>query len=145
MKKKKINKNVNPYLIAFSVILPTFFAVLGTSATNVAMKHIAGFLGATQYETNTVITTYLIANAMVLPLSGWFTKTLGQKNTLYLAITMFILGALLCVLATNLHFLLFARAIQGIGGGALLPMCQAVLLSTFPPEQRGKAMGIFGF
>ena len=82
---------------------------------------------------------------MVLPLSGWFTKTLGQKNTLYLAITMFILGALLCVLATNLHFLLFARAIQGIGGGALLPMCQAVLLSTFPPEQRGKAMGIFGF
>ena len=73
------NKKINPYLIAFSVILPTFFAVLGTSATNVAMKHIAGFLGATQYETNTVITTYLIANAMVLPLSGWFTKTLGQK------------------------------------------------------------------
>lgn len=138
-------KKINPYLIAFSVILPTFFAVLGTSATNVAMKNIAGFLGATQYETNTVITTYLIANAMVLPLSGWLTKTFGQKNTLYLAITLFTIGALLCVLAHSLPTLLIARAIQGIGGGALIPMCQAVLLSVFPPEKRGLAMGMFGF
>lgn len=138
-------KKINPYLVAFSVILPTFFAVLGTSATNVAMKHIAGFLGATQYETNTVITTYLIANAMVLPLSGWLTKTFGQKNTLYLAITMFTLGAFLCIVSHSLHMLLLARVVQGIGGGALLPMCQAILLSTFPPQQRGMAMGIFGF
>lgn len=139
------NENINPYLIAFSVILPTFFAVLGTSATNVAMRHVAGFLGATQYETNTVITSYLIANAMVLPLSGWLTKTFGQKNTLFMAIAMFISGAFLCLIANNLPMLLFARIVQGIGGGALIPICQAVLLTTFPPEERGKAMAIYGF
>ncbi len=138
-------KQVNKYLVALAVILPTFFVALGTSAANVAMKHIAGFLGATQYETNTVVTMYLIANAMVLPILGWLTKTIGQKNTLYLSMIMFIGGAILCVSTHSLNVLLVARTIQGFGGGIMIPMCQAVLLYTFPIEERGKAMSLFGF
>lgn len=137
-------KKINPYLIAITVVLPTFFAMLGTSATNVAMPNIAGFVGATQYESNPVLTSYMICNAIVLPISGWLTRQFGRKTMLYACILSFTIGAVLCMMATSLPALEFARAFQGLGGGALTPLCQSTLLDAFPEEERGKAMGLFG-
>lgn len=137
-------KKINPYLVAITVILPTFFAMLGTSATNVALPNIAGFVGATQYESNPVVTSYMICNALVLPLSGWLTRQFGRKTMFYACIITFTLGGIFCMMATSLPALEIARAFQGLGGGALTPLCQAALIDAFPEEERGKAMGLFG-
>lgn len=137
-------KKVNPYIVAISVLLPAFLALAASSATNVSQPHIAGFYGATQYETNTVITCYIISGGLMLPVTGYLVRTIGKKLLMYYSIWIFALGCLLCVLAPNLQALIFARLIQGIGSGCILPLCQAVLLEVFPPEQRGVAMGLFG-
>lgn len=137
-------KNVNPYIIAIAVLLPSFLALAASSATNVSQPHIAGFYGATQYEANTVITCYIISGGLMLPVTGYLVRRIGKKLLMYYSIFLFMLGCLLCVLAPNLKALIGARIVQGIGSGCILPLCQAVLLEVFPPEQRGIAMGLFG-
>jgi DHA2 family multidrug resistance protein len=137
-------KNINPYIVALSVLLPAFLSLAASSATNVSQPHIAGFYGATQYEANTVITCYIISGGLMIPVTGYLVRTIGKKLLLYYSIWGFALGCLLCVLAPNLQALIMARIIQGIGSGCILPLSQAILLEVFPSEQRGVAMGMFG-
>ncbi len=137
-------KQINPYIAALSVLLPSFLALSASSATNVSQPHIAGFYGATQYEANTVITCYIISGGLMLPVTGYLVRTIGKKLLLYYSIWIFALGCLLCVLAPNLQTLIAARIVQGVGSGCILPVCQAVLLEVFPAEKRGLAMGLFG-
>ncbi len=137
-------KKVNPYIVAISVLLPSFLALAASSATNVSQPHIAGFYGATQYEANTVITCYIISGGIMLPVTGYLVRTIGKKLLMYYSIWLFCLGCLLCILAPNLASLIAARIVQGIGSGCILPLCQAILLEVFPEEQRGVAMGLFG-
>lgn len=137
-------KNINPYLVALAVLLPSFLALAASSATNVSQPHIAGFYGATQYEANTVITCYIIAGGLMLPVTGYLVRTIGKKLLMYYSIWLFCIGCLLCIIAPNLQVLIAARVVQGVGSGSILPLCQAMLLEVFPEEQRGVAMGLFG-
>jgi DHA2 family multidrug resistance protein len=134
----------NPYIVAISVLLPAFLALAASSATNVCQPNIAGYYGATQYEANTVITCYIISGGIMLPITGYLVRLIGKKLLLYYSLWLFAIGCLLCILAPNLQALIGARIIQGVGSGSILPLCQAVLLEVFPPEQRGVAMGLFG-
>ena len=134
----------NPYIIAVVILLPSILALVASSATNVCQPNIAGYFGATQYEANTVITSYIIANGIMLPTTGWFAKNLGKKNFFLLCITVFCIGAFLCVIAPNLPSLILARLVQGVGGGCILPLCQAMLIEVFPEEQKGLAMALYG-
>jgi DHA2 family multidrug resistance protein len=136
---------VNPWLIAVVVSLAAFMEVLDTSIANVALPHIAGDLGASNDESTWVLTSYLVSNAIVLPISGWFVGMLGRKRFFMICILLFTLSSLLCGVAWSLGFLLLARIIQGAGGGGLQPMAQAILADTFPPEKRGLAFSVYGF
>jgi MFS transporter, DHA2 family, multidrug resistance protein len=133
----------NPWLIAVAVMLATFMEVLDTSVANVALPHIAGSLAASTDESTWVLTSYLISNAIVLPITGWLGQRFGRKCLLLTCIIIFTLASVLCGLAFNLGFLIIARVIQGAGGGALQPISQAVLLESFPPAKRGQAMAAF--
>src|SRR5271154_914899 len=135
---------VNPWLIAISVMLATFMEVIDTSIASVALPHIAGSLSATNDEATWVLTSYLVANAIVLPASGWFSLRFGRRNFLLTCIVIFTISSFACGAATNLGMILIARAIQGAGGGALQPLSQAILLESFPPAKRGIAMAAFG-
>lgn len=137
-------KNFNPYIIALVVLLPGFLSLAASSATNVCQPNIAGYFGATQYEANSVVTGYIIAAGIMLPITTYLSNMFGQKRYLIYCIAVFALGCLLCIMAGDLHLLILARLVQGAGSGSILPICQAVLLETFPPEQRGVAMGLFG-
>ena len=137
-------KKVNPYIVALAVLLPAFLALAASSATNVSQPHIAGFYGATQYETNTVITCYIISGGLMLPVTGYLVKRIGKKLLMNYSIIGFALGCFLCIVAPNLQALILARLVQGVGSGCILPLCQAFLLEVFPPEQRGFAMSLFG-
>lgn len=137
-------KQINPYIVAISVLLPSFMALAASSATNVCQPNIAGYYGATQYEANTVITSYIISGGIMLPITGYLVRVLGKKLLFYYSIWLFCIGAVMCVLAQNLQMLIIARIVQGIGSGCILPLCQAVLLDVFPVAQRGVAMGLFG-
>ena len=134
----------NPWLIAISVMLPTFMEVLDTSIASVALPHIAGSLSASTDEATWVLTSYLVANAMILPASSWFSLRFGRRNFLLSCILIFTLSSIACGAATNLGMILLARALQGAGGGALQPLSQAILLESFPPAKRGSAMALFG-
>src|SRR5438309_9361482 len=123
--------SVNPWLIAASVMLATFMEVLDTSIANVALNHIAGNLSASTDEATWVLTSYLVANAVVLPATGWLGRYFGRKRFLIACIVIFTLASLLCGLANSLPFLIVARIIQGAGGGALQPIAQSVLLESF--------------
>src|SRR5450432_423619 len=136
---------VNPWLIAVVVSLAAFMEVLDTSIANVALPHIAGDLGASNDESTWVLTSYLVSNAIVLPISGWFVGILGRKRFFMICILVFTLTSLLCGVAWSLGFLLVARIIQGAGGGGLQPMAQAILADSFPPEKRGLAFSVYGF
>ena len=133
----------NPWLIAVAVMLATFMEVLDTSVANVALPHIAGSLAASTDESTWVLTSYLISNAIVLPITGWFGQRFGRKRFLLTCIMIFTLASVLCGMAFNLGFLIIARILQGAGGGALQPISQAVLLESFPPAKRGQAMAAF--
>ncbi len=124
-------------------MLPTFMEVLDTSIASVALPHIAGSLSATTDEATWVLTSYLVANAVILPASGWFSLRFGRRNFLLFCILVFTVSSFLCGAATSLGMILIARAVQGAGGGALQPLSQAILLESFPPKKRGSAMALF--
>jgi len=125
------------------VALASFMEVLDTSICNVALPHISGNLGASQEQGTWVLTTYLIANVIVLPITGWISSALGRKRFFMICIVLFVISSLLCGMAPSLPVLLFARAIQGAGGGGLQPMSQAIMADSFPPKQRGSAFALF--
>ena len=133
----------NPWLIAVSVMLATFMEVLDTSIASVALPYIAGSLSATNDEATWVLTSYLVANAVILPTSSWFSLRFGRKRFLITCIIIFTISSFMCGAATSLAMILIARAVQGAGGGALQPLSQAILLESFPPEKRGIAMAVF--
>ena len=132
------------WLVAFSILLPTSFACLATSATNVAIPHISGYFGSTIDEANWIITSYMIANSCLILMSGWLENLLGRKRFLKIFIGIFTLGSLICAIAPNLNLMVLGRLIQGIGGGPMTPVSQAILLAAFPPEKRGIAMSLYG-
>jgi DHA2 family multidrug resistance protein len=133
----------NPWLIAVSVMLATFMEVLDTSVANVSLPHIAGSLSATTDEATWVLTSYLVANAIILPATNWFGNLFGRKRFLIACIVLFTFASALCGAAGSLGFLVIARVFQGAAGGALQPISQAVLLESFPPAKRGAAMAMF--
>jgi DHA2 family multidrug resistance protein len=136
---------VNPWLIAVAVVIPTFMEVLDTTIAVVALRYIAGGLSATVDDGSWVITSYLAANAIVLPITGWLSSHLGRRNYFMLSIAAFTLSSALCGLSTSLTQLIVFRVIQGLAGGGLQPSSQGVLLDAFPPEKQGAAMTFFGF
>ncbi len=134
----------NPWLIALAVMLATFMVILDTSIAVVALPYIAGNLGATQDESTWVLTSYLVANAIILPASTWFSSFFGRKRFLIACTIIFTAASLLCGLATSMTMLVLARVLQGLGGGAMQPLSQAILLESFPPAKRGAATALFG-
>ena len=135
---------VNPWIIALAVTLATFMEVLDTSIANVALPHIAGGLSAGQDESTWVLTSYLVSNAIVLPLSGWLSSIIGRKNFYMGCVALFTVSSFLCGLAPNLAALIFCRVLQGAGGGGLQPSEQAILADTFAPAKRGMAFAVYG-
>jgi MFS transporter, DHA2 family, multidrug resistance protein len=134
----------NPWIIAITVTLATFMEVLDTSIANVALPHIAGSLSAGQDESTWVLTSYLVSNAIVLPLSGWLSSIIGRKNFYMGCVALFTVSSFLCGLAPNLATLIICRILQGAGGGGLQPSEQAILADTFPPAKRGMAFAVYG-
>ena len=135
---------VNPWIIAVTVTLATFMEVLDTSIANVALPHIAGSLSAGQDESTWVLTSYLVSNAIVLPLSGWLSSIVGRKNFYMSCVALFTISSLMCGLAPNLATLIVCRILQGAGGGGLQPSEQSILADTFPPAKRGMAFAVYG-
>src|ERR1700733_2344693 len=135
---------VNPWIIAITVTLATFMEVLDTSIAHVALPHIAGSLSAGQDESTWVLTSYLVSNAIVLPLSGWASSVLGRKRFYMGCVAVFTISSFMCGLAPNLGALIFFRVLQGAGGGGLQPSEQAILADTFPPAKRGMAFAVYG-
>jgi DHA2 family multidrug resistance protein len=134
----------NPWLIAVVVALAAFMEVLDTSIANVALPYMAGNLGASNDESTWVLTSYLVSNAIVLPISGWLAGTFGRKRFFMSSLGIFTVSSLLCGIAPSLGLLLLFRVMQGAGGGGLQPMAQAILADTFPPEKRGLAFALYG-
>src|SRR6204780_5214495 len=135
---------VNPWIIALTVMLATFMEVLDTSVANVALPHIAGSLSSTVNESTWVLTSFLVSNAIVLPLSGWFSSLIGRKKFYMICVAIFTVSSFLCGLAPSLGVLVLFRVLQGIGGGGLQPSEQAILNDTFSLEKRGMAFAVYG-
>lgn len=135
---------ISPWLIAATVMLTTFMEVLDTAVANVSLPHIAGNLSAGVDESTWVLTSYLVSNAIVLPLTGWFSTLFGRKKFFMSCVVMFTLSSLLCGLAPSLPWLVFFRVIQGAGGGGLQPISQAILMDSFPRHKQGMAMAVYG-
>src|SRR5580658_5252949 len=135
---------INPWIIALTVMLATFMEVLDTSVANVALPHIAGSLSSTVDEATWVLTSYLVSNAIVLPLSGWFSSLIGRKRFYMTCVALFTVSSMLCGLAPSLTVLILCRILQGIGGGALQPISQAILVESFPRHKQGMAMAVYG-
>ena len=135
---------VNPWIIALTVTLATFMEVLDTSVANVALPHIAGGLSAGQDEATWVLTSYLVSNAIILPMSGWFSQLIGRKRFYMSCVALFTVSSFLCGLAPNLSTLIVFRVLQGVGGGGLQPSEQAILADTFEPRKRGMAFAVYG-
>jgi MFS transporter, DHA2 family, multidrug resistance protein len=140
-----VDAGVNPWLIAAAVMLATFMEVLDTAIASVALPYIAGSLSASTDEATWVLTSYLVANAIVLPASNWFSLKFGRKRFLMSCVAIFTVASFACGAAPTLAFMLLARVVQGAGGGALQPLSQAILLESFPPAKRGAAMAVFAF
>src|ERR1019366_2240618 len=135
---------VSPWVIAMTVMLATFMEVLDTSVANVALPHIAGSLSATPEEATWVLTSYLVANPIILPMGAWFSMMFGRKRFYMICVGVFTASSLLCGMAPTLGLLIVFRVLQGLGGGALQPISQAILVESFPREKQGMAMAIFG-
>ena len=134
----------NPWLVAVIVSIATFMVVLDTAIANVSLRYIAGSLAASVDESTWVVTTYLIANAVVLPASGWLSNVVGRKRFYMICVALFTISSLFCGLAPNLPALIFFRILQGLGGGGMPTSEQAILADTFPPQQRGQAFALYG-
>jgi DHA2 family multidrug resistance protein len=134
---------ISPWLVAVAVMIATFMEVLDTTVTNVALPQIAGNLSATTDEATWVLTSYLVSNAVILPMTGWLANYFGRKRLLIASITGFTVSSLACGLAPSLAWLIVFRVIQGITGGGLQPLSQTILLEVFPPEKQGKAMAMW--
>jgi DHA2 family multidrug resistance protein len=139
-----VSRKVNPWIIAVTVTLATLMEVLDTSIANVALPHIAGSLGATQHESTWILTSYLVANAVALPVAAYLSSLIGRKRFYMTCVAIFGVSSILCGLAPSLPMLLMFRVIQGAGGGGLGPSEQAILADTFPPEKRGQAFALYG-
>jgi DHA2 family multidrug resistance protein len=135
---------MNKWVIALSIILPTLLEIIDTSVVNVSLDHIRGSLSAGIDEATWTITAYLVSNAIIIPLAGWLSRVFGRKRYLLFSIGLFTASSFMCGAATTLGMLVFFRILQGIGGGALQPISQSILLETFPPAEHGMAMAIFG-
>ena len=135
---------MNRWLIALSVVLPTLIEVIDTSVVNVSLDHIRGSLSAGLDEATWTITAYLVSNAIIIPLTGWFSRLFGRKHYLIFSVALFTLSSFMCGSSRTLNSLVFFRVLQGVGGGALQPISQAILLESFPPAQYGMAMAAFG-
>ena len=135
---------VNPWLIAMTVALAAFMEVLDTSIANVALPHIAGSLGASTDEGTWVLTSYLVSNAIVLPMGAWASSVMGRRNFFVLCITIFTISSFLCGAAPSLPMLLIFRILQGAGGGGMQPMAQAIMADSFEPQKRGQAFALYG-
>src|SRR3984893_10401727 len=133
-----------PWVVAAAVVIPTFMEVLDTTIANVALRYIAGGLSAAVIDAEWVLTSYLAANATILPISGWISARLGRRNYFLLSIAVFTLASALCGMATSLGQIILFRVIQGLAGGGLQPSSQGVLLDAFPPEKQGAAQTMFG-
>src|SRR6201987_4218391 len=135
----------SPWIVAISVMLATFMEVLDTAIASVALPYIAGSLSASTDEATWVLTSYLVANAIVFPASNWFSMRIGRKRFFIICVAIFTASSFACGAAPTLGFILIARILQGAGGGALQPLSQSILLETFPPQKRGIAMAVFAF
>src|SRR5438552_1011437 len=138
------HRQINPWIIAISVMFATFMEVLDTTVVNVSLPHIAGSLSASIDEATWALTSYLVANAIILPMTGWLASVFGRKRLLMLSVIGFTSASFLCGLAPTLGTLIAFRVLQGATGGALQPLSQAILLEAFPARDRGKAMGFWG-
>jgi DHA2 family multidrug resistance protein len=134
---------INPWIIAVTVTLATFMELLDTAIANVALPHIAGGLAVSNDESTWVLTSYLVSNAVVLPLSAWFSRVFGRKRYYMICVVLFTFSSLLCGLAPSLGLLIFFRVLQGVGGGGLAPVEQAILVDTFPPQKRPAAFALY--
>ena len=139
-----LTQGVNPWLVTFSVMLPTFMEVLDTAIASVALPYIAGSLSASNSEATWVLTSYLVANAVILPASNWFARRFGRKRFLLICITIFTVASFFCGAAPSLGVILLARVMQGAGGGALQPLSQSILLESFPVAKRSMSMAAYG-
>src|SRR5882672_2581996 len=135
---------INPWFVAVAVVVPTFMEVVDTTVANVALRYIAGGLSAAVTDSEWVITSYLAANAFVLPITGWLSAHFGRRNYFLLSIAVFTIASALCGMATSLEALIGFRVLQGLAGGGLQPSSQGVLLDAFPREKQGTAMTLFG-
>ena len=138
-----VEHHVNPWIVTVSVMLATFMEVLDTTVVNVSIPHISGNLSATVDEGTWVVTSYLVSNAIVLPMSGWLASYFGRRRVLLACVAGFSLTSLLCGLATSLDALIFFRILQGVTGGGMVPLAQSTMLESFPPEKHGQAMAAY--
>jgi len=139
-----LTQGVNPWLVTVSVMLPTFMEVLDTAIASVALPYIAGSLSASNSEATWVLTSYLVANAVILPASNWFARRFGRKRFLLTCVVLFTVASFFCGAAPSLAIILLARVMQGAGGGALQPLSQSILLESFPIEKRSMSMAAYG-
>jgi DHA2 family multidrug resistance protein len=144
LERYPLTQGVNPWLVTASVMLPTFMEVLDTAIASVALPYIAGSLSATNSEATWVLTSYLVANAVILPASNWFARRWGRKRFLLICVILFTVASFFCGAAPSLGVILLARVLQGAGGGALQPLSQSILLESFPPAKRSMSMAAYG-
>lgn len=142
--KQEWKPKINPWIMIIPVMLSVFIYVLDGTIGNVALPHMAGSFSATRDESMWILTSYLIAAGIVIPAVDFFGKVFGRKNFFIISILLFTIASMLCGLATNIEFMIFARILQGFGGGGILPISQAIMLEAFPKEKRGLAMSVFG-
>src|ERR1700761_422740 len=142
-RQSRATQDINPWLVAIAVMSSTFMEVLDTTVVNVSLPHIAGSLSSSNDEATWTLTSYLVANAIILPMTGWLAGRFGRKRLLMTSVTGFTIASFLCGLAPSLPFLIFCRIIQGACGGGLQPLSQAILMESFPPSKRGQAMAFW--
>ncbi len=143
--ERSVAGNRSPWLVTSVIAISAFMEVLDTAIANVSLDHIAGATSSSYDQATWVLTSYLIANAIVIPMSGWLSDVFGRKRYYMTSVAIFTFASLCCGLAPSLGFLIAARILQGVGGGGLQPVTQAMLIDTFPPASRGKAMSVYGF
>ncbi|HIS53451.1 TPA: MFS transporter, partial [Candidatus Galligastranaerophilus gallistercoris] len=135
---------IPPWYTAGALMLAVFIFALDGTIANVALPHMAGSFSSSRDESMWILTSYLIASGIVIPMVDWFSKVFGRKNFFIISVLLFTIASILCGFAQNLGFMVIARVIQGFGGGGIIPIAQAILMESFPKEQRGQAMSMFG-